>query len=752
MVLPVLCEVRDVRLVRPGLDTSCTLQITPYHIKLIYAGTEVLLEIALIARAQRETSLPAQAARRPRYLITLFLYTHEYLSLGFADESSLVQTMEVLRAAADIDSVEKMYAFQAPRPSPSAGWSLYNPSVEFKRMGVGSSSKEWRFSSINSDYTLIPTYPALLVEPALTGDSTLVYASKYRSRGRIPTLTYLHWRGHGSITRCSQPLVGLKQNRSIQDEKLVSAIFATGAGEKQGPGVYGATSTNLLVDARPATNAMANIAKGAGTENMEHYRNCKKVYLGVENIHVMRDSLDRAQLVFRADIRPNANLRSLAPIDQMALYRSNWLKHIGDLLDGVVLIVRNIHVHASHVLIHCSDGWDRTAQLTSLAALCLDPYYRTLEGFAVLIEKDWLSFGHRFQERSGLVGLGHDKFDLRAPQNDTGMYSDGGSPEDSVTEFPSTRSFWSFAKHFRSPFQANAAHERSPIFHQFLDCVAQLQAQFPARFEFNGAFLAELLRHVYAGSTGTFLYSSERERRHARSTGLPPVESTPSVWDVLFDDSVRSRWLNPKFDASLDDRSTLSGDMGVLSPRTDSLRFSSDLFQRPYADMNSRLDAQQEGKRRLNDRLTSVSTENVSSDAHEREPDRVDDSLQAAATRMRSLFSDGWGRVQDAMKSAGSDFNFASSDTEQTNGNHWLARTPQPGPIMTSLSQVEKQVEPDPAHSNVSPGFSMRDPWTTTSDTIPRPPEHNAPENKSDSNSTSPPPGTHQDPLGAWQV
>lgn len=26
------------------------------------------------------------------------------------------------------------------------------------------------------------------------------------------------------------------------------------------------------------------------------------------------------------------------------------------------------------------DGWDRTSQLTALAMLCLDPYYRTMEG------------------------------------------------------------------------------------------------------------------------------------------------------------------------------------------------------------------------------------------------------------------------------------------------------------------------------------------------------------------------------------
>lgn len=35
------------------------------------------------------------------------------------------------------------------------------------------------------------------------------------------------------------------------------------------------------------------------------------------------------------------------------------------------------------VLVHCSDGWDRTAQVCSVASLLLDPHYRTLKGFMV---------------------------------------------------------------------------------------------------------------------------------------------------------------------------------------------------------------------------------------------------------------------------------------------------------------------------------------------------------------------------------
>ena len=47
-----------------------------------------------------------------------------------------------------------------------------------------------------------------------------------------------------------------------------------------------------------------------------------------------------------------------------------------------------VSVHRTSVVVHCSDGWDRTSQLTSLSMLLLDSYYRTLTGFMVSADAD----------------------------------------------------------------------------------------------------------------------------------------------------------------------------------------------------------------------------------------------------------------------------------------------------------------------------------------------------------------------------
>ncbi|CAF4631609.1 unnamed protein product, partial [Rotaria magnacalcarata] len=56
----------------------------------------------------------------------------------------------------------------------------------------------------------------------------------------------------------------------------------------------------------------------------------------------------------------------------------------------------------------------------------LDPYYRTIDGFQALIQREWIAFGHKFADRCG---------------------------------------------HWNG---SNDLNERSPVFLQWLDCIYQL--------------------------------------------------------------------------------------------------------------------------------------------------------------------------------------------------------------------------------------------------------------------------------------
>lgn len=58
---------------------------------------------------------------------------------------------------------------------------------------------------------------------------------------------------------------------------------------------------------------------------------------------------------------------------------TRWLQHMSGLMKSAVVLVTAIERDARPVLVHCSDGWDRTPQIVALAELLLDPYYRTVD-------------------------------------------------------------------------------------------------------------------------------------------------------------------------------------------------------------------------------------------------------------------------------------------------------------------------------------------------------------------------------------
>ncbi|KAL4711869.1 hypothetical protein ACJJTC_006038 [Scirpophaga incertulas] len=117
---------------------------------------------------------------------------------------------------------------------------------------------------------------------------------------------------------------------------------------------------------------------------------------------------------------------------------------------------------------------------------------RTAQGFRVLIEREWLDFGHKFAERCGHQFGGEDP------------------------------------------------NERSPIFLQWLDVVHQLMLQHPCSFEFNEAYLIKLATHVHSCMFGTFLCNTGRERIEARVH-----ETTAQVWHLLCAPAYRNHLYAP---------------------------------------------------------------------------------------------------------------------------------------------------------------------------------------------------------------
>lgn len=582
----------------------------------------------------------------------------KFVTLNFVEDRQARDVFESIKGATcKLGSIEKLYAFSYKPPAIEkqiSGWSIYDAKAEWKRQGISDKGVDrgWRISKINVDYGFSPTYPALLPVPSTISDNTLNYAGRYRSRARIPVLTYLHPVNNCSITRSSQPLAGLRGNRSIQDEKLVSACFSASASLEDGdtgssttsrtspsssqpelvsstdgeisemerledemisssnleivsekPHVYGAQQHNLIVDARPTVNALAMQAVGLGSENMDHYKFATKAYLGIDNIHVMRDSLAKViEAIKDSDI-------STLPPNRDLLVKSGWIKHITGLLDGSALIARQVGIQHSHVLIHCSDGWDRTSQLSALSQLLLDPYYRTLEGFIVLVEKDWLAFGHMFQHRTGFLnsekwfvtqndalagstiqpgGNGDGRGDAieNALLSAKRFFNKSNQSQEAVTD--SDGEMLAFedspkSKRIAAPKDSPAGKvatkpkETSPVFHQFLDATYQLLRQFPTRFEFNERFLRRLLYHMYSCQYGTFLYNNEKSRIDAHVQ-----ERTTSVWAYFL--SRKAEFINKNYDSEIDDH--VKGRERLIFPNLKDVRWWHEVFNRSDEDMN----------------------------------------------------------------------------------------------------------------------------------------------------------------------
>eukprot|EP00070_Physeter_catodon_P031525 XP_028338419.1 myotubularin-related protein 1 isoform X10 [Physeter catodon] len=405
--------VKDVMYICPFVGAvSGTLTVTDFkmYFKNVERDPHFVLDVPLgvISRVEK---IGAQSHGDNSCGIEIMCKDMRNLRLAYKqEEQSKLGIFENLnKHAFPLSNGQTLFAFNYKEKFPVNGWKVYDPVSEYKRQGLPNES--WKISKVNSNYELCDTYPAIIVVPTSVKDDDLSKVAAFRAKGRIPVLSWIHPESQATITRCSQPLVGPNDKRCKEDEKYLQTIMDANAQAHK----------LIIFDARQNKVASTNKAKGGGYESESAYPNAELVFLEIHNIHVMRESLRKLKEIAYPAID---EARWLSNVDG-----THWLEYIRMLLAGAVRIADKIESGKTSVVVHCSDGWDRTSQLTSLAMLLLDSYYRTIKGFEALLEKEWISFGHRFALR---VGHGNDN---------------------------------------------HADADRSPIFLQFIDCVWQMTRQ-----------------------------------------------------------------------------------------------------------------------------------------------------------------------------------------------------------------------------------------------------------------------------------
>eukprot|EP01129_Flabellula_baltica_P000224 TRINITY_DN10267_c0_g1_i1.p1 TRINITY_DN10267_c0_g1~~TRINITY_DN10267_c0_g1_i1.p1 ORF type:complete len:610 (+),score=97.08 TRINITY_DN10267_c0_g1_i1:80-1909(+) len=351
------------------------------------------------------------------------------------------------------------------------GWEVYDPIYEYSRLGLH--EEDWEISNLNQEYDLCSTYPKLLCFPSDIGEEDLRDGSKFRTRNRLPSIVWRKKQSNATISRSSQPMPGVTNKRNKKDESFLELLREKAEAEHL-----------HILDARPSLNAHVCEIQGGGFESTKFYTNCLREFEKIENIHAVRSS---ANGIHKIAMSGNTQDSDTKFID------TNWPSHINSIMKASFRTASLIKEGAP-VLIHCSDGWDRTAQMSAVAQVILDPRYREFKGFMCLIEKEWCSFGHQFALRNG--------------HNET-MSNYG---ED----------------------------QRAPIFLQFIDCIYQLLMINPDAFEFNEYFLIFILDHLHSCMFGTFLFDCEREREENGA-----YTETQSLWTLAL--KYENLFINPTY-------------------------------------------------------------------------------------------------------------------------------------------------------------------------------------------------------------
>ncbi|XP_048860694.1 myotubularin-related protein 9-like isoform X5 [Brienomyrus brachyistius] len=243
-----------------------------------------------------------------------------------------------------------------------------------------------------------------------------------------------------------------------------------------------------IIDTRSAQLAQQARVIGGGFESKANYSNWKRLHRNLERGKPLLEAF--VKLVEACSDQWQSVERWLSRLES-----SRWLSHVQNTLSAVGLLAECVEREGCPVLVHGSEGTDTTLLLTTLAQLILDPRCRTLPGFLALLEREWVLAGHPFQQRY-------------------------------------THSAYSHAR----------PRQEAPVFLLLLDCVWQLQRQFPLAMAFGEPLLLRLAQEAYASNFGTFLCNSDAERCYQAVK-----EKTHCLFQFLLRPEERERFANPLY-------------------------------------------------------------------------------------------------------------------------------------------------------------------------------------------------------------
>ncbi|KAG7454791.1 hypothetical protein MATL_G00263360 [Megalops atlanticus] len=333
--------------------------------------------------------------------------------------------------------------------------------------------------------------------------SSMPSYSEASSRNTLSGFTSAHMSGSDSSDKLRQPKIGVLMKQVMGSREELPGTFSRGGkwGSMRGSGRIGAYDMGSRLAGKESPQANGGPSephflrqqraylyiigdksqlKGSKQDAFQQWEVVPIEVFDVRQVKTSFKKLMKACVPTSPPVSPNETFYH-------CLEESEWMCLLHKVLQVSVLVVELLDTGSS-VMVSLEDGWDITTQVVSLVQLLSDPYYRTFDGFRLLVEKEWLSFGHRFSHRGAQTLAGQS-----------------------------------------SGF--------TPIFLQFLDCVHQIHLQFPMEFEFSQYYLKFLAYHYVSNRFRTFLLDSDCERIELgvmyEEKGERKSQQVKSVWDYI---------------------------------------------------------------------------------------------------------------------------------------------------------------------------------------------------------------------------